>query len=298
MNTHQPEAIAIIDSMENNMYHKLRYIPSKINSMSVTKIGETLIVDSALPSDTFNTAYGGHITLEQTKLVMEYYLNRKMPMAWWICSSSDDNKNTKDDMESAGFVHDEFDVGMYCDLSSADLDEYTAPEDLQIIECRSAQEFLDFGNVLSSIFDPTDEYVKIFYSKIQAIPQDAREDLILFVGYANNQPVATSGLFITDVAGIYDVSTKPNEQRKGYGSAMFHTALAYAKNKGLKTSILQASPDGLNIYKRFGYKEICDFNTWSNKAKLELQEEKSFSKLADERIATTKKWVSHEDAWK
>ena len=31
---------------------------------------------------------------------------------------------------------------------------------------------------------------------------------------------------------------------------------------------------------------------------LELQEDKMFSELADQRIATTKKWVSHKDAWK
>ncbi len=31
---------------------------------------------------------------------------------------------------------------------------------------------------------------------------------------------------------------------------------------------------------------------------LELQEDKVFAKLADERIRNTKKWVSHADAWK
>ena len=34
------------------------------------------------------------------------------------------------------------------------------------------------------------------------------------------------------------------------------------------------------------------------KSSLELQEDMMFSKLADERINNTKKWVSHEDAWK
>ena len=31
---------------------------------------------------------------------------------------------------------------------------------------------------------------------------------------------------------------------------------------------------------------------------LALQEDKLFSKLADDRISNTKKWVSHLDAWK
>lgn len=33
-------------------------------------------------------------------------------------------------------------------------------------------------------------------------------------------------------------------------------------------------------------------------ASLELQEEKMFAKLADERMRSTKKWFSHTDAWK
>ncbi|MCC8416965.1 MAG: hypothetical protein LN588_00120 [Rickettsia endosymbiont of Bryobia graminum] len=33
-------------------------------------------------------------------------------------------------------------------------------------------------------------------------------------------------------------------------------------------------------------------------ASLELQEEKMFAKLADERMRNTKEWFSHTDAWK
>lgn len=33
-------------------------------------------------------------------------------------------------------------------------------------------------------------------------------------------------------------------------------------------------------------------------ASLELQEDKMFSKLAEERLVNTEKWISHEDAWK
>lgn len=31
---------------------------------------------------------------------------------------------------------------------------------------------------------------------------------------------------------------------------------------------------------------------------LELQEDKLFAKLADKRIADTKEWINHKDAWK
>tara|TARA_R110002072_G_scaffold271344_1_gene431322 strand:- start:4201 stop:5010 length:810 start_codon:yes stop_codon:yes gene_type:complete len=257
---------AVICSMENNMLHKLKYIPSKINSMDVTEIGSTLVVDSNLPSDTFNTAFGGLINNQVTLDVMQYYKNNKQPMAWWIGPSSQVD-TTNNHLETAGFIHDEFDVGMVCDITLVE-NQYKKADNLEIKKCVMAQDFKDFGEVLASIFDPVDEQVKIFYQKISLIPAHKRKGLVLFVGYEDNKPVATSGLFLTDVAGIYDISTKPKMQGKGYGSAMFYTALIEAKNQGFNVGVLQASPDGLNIYKRFGYKEICEFNVWSNQQSL------------------------------
>jgi hypothetical protein len=34
------------------------------------------------------------------------------------------------------------------------------------------------------------------------------------------------------------------------------------------------------------------------KASLEIEEDRLFAKLADERLGKTKEWFSHEDAWK
>ena len=56
-------------------------------------------------------------------------------------------------------------------------------------------------------------------------------------------------------------------------------------------------------------KEITDLarynNTSSSKiagqliaTSLELEEDRLFSNIADKRIKNTKKWISHEDAWK
>jgi len=47
---------------------------------------------------------------------------------------------------------------------------------------------------------------------------------------------------------------------------MFYYALMEAKKLGLKQFTLQASSDGLNIYKRFGFEEICEFNVWNNQS--------------------------------
>lgn len=259
----------IINNMERNMHQKLQYIPSKISTMLINNIEQTLVVDSGMATDTFNTAYGGVVTKTVANDVMQYYLQKKLPMAWWIGPFSAQNEDLENNMQDAGFVHDELDIGMYCDLDKHSLKPYKIPDMLTIKECSRGKNFADFGNVLASIFEPTCEHVKSFYKKISAIPDKSRQHLRLFVGYVNDRPVSTAGVFITDVAGIYDISTHPEMQKKGYGSAMFYTALKFALDSGFKEIVLQASEDGLGIYKRFGFKEICEFNVWSNKDKLQ-----------------------------
>ena len=110
--------------------------------------------------------------------------------------------------------------------------------------------------------------MKDFYKKVSSIPEQSRQHLRLFIGYIDDKPVSTACVFFTDVAGIFDVSTHPKMQKKGYGSAMFYTALKCALDSGFKKVVLQASEDGIGIYKRFGFEEVCQFHVWSNKDKL------------------------------
>lgn len=268
MNQVNSKKDVITDLMESNIYLKLQYIPSKLSTMSIKNIDQTLVVDSGMPTDTFNTACGGIVTQKVANDVMQYYLKKKLPVAWWTGPFSAQNKDLEKHMQAAGFVKDELDIGMYCDLNKNNLKPYKIPDKLNIKECFNETDFSDFGKVLASIFEPRCEHVEIFYEKVSMIPIQERENLKLFVGYVDDEPVATAGIFFSNVAGIYDVSTRPDMQRKGYGSAMFYTALKIALDSGYKDIVLQASQDGLGIYKRFGFEEICEFNVWSNKEQL------------------------------
>lgn len=254
-----------ISEMENNLREKLKYVASKLNSMQVENIQGVSVVDSGLLSDTFNTAFGGQIKEETALEVFSYYKKNNLPMAWWIGSSSASVFVDKC-LEKAGFFHDEIDIGMVCDLTQV-IDHYELPEELTIVKCLTPKDFADFGDVLASIFDPPEIQVQVFYNKMATLNSDDIKDMILFVGYEGVHPVATSCLFVTDVGGIFDVATRPEKRNLGYGSAMFYRALIESKRRGLKKSILQSSSDGLNIYKRFGFKELCQFNVWSNQIK-------------------------------
>ncbi len=183
-------------------------------------------------------------------------------MAWWIGPNSASDVTNKC-LDNAGFVCNELDIGMVCDLIQV-VDNYRFPERLVIRKCTTPRDYAGFGEVLASIFDPPDECVKVFYNKMATMNPSDIKNMILFVGYEDDSPITTSCLFLTDVSGIYDIATRPEKRKLGYGSAMFYRALIESKKMGLKKSVLQASPDGFNLYKKFGFKEICEFNVWNN----------------------------------
>ena len=145
----------ILKAMERNIKEKICYIPRSHTNMKTTKTNSTVIVDSGLPSDTFNTAFGVLIDKESAEKVYSYYKNKRYPCSCWVGKSSD-SKEVCTNMEKAGFQHDEYNVGMVGNLTK--LQELENPtKELCIKQCKSEQDFNDFGDVLASIFHPYTE---------------------------------------------------------------------------------------------------------------------------------------------
>jgi len=257
-----PDDQTIITEMEHNLRDKLKYVASKLSDMRIDSIAGVSVVDSALPSDTFNTAFGPPQTEKVAASIFARYKHSGQPMAWWIGPSAA-SEDTNILLSNAGFAYVDLDIGMACELQHVPT-AYRAVDKLAIRRCTTQRDYSDFGHVLASIFDPPDAQVILFYEKLATIHADEIKEMLLFVGYEGSSPVATACLFLTNVAGIYDVATRPDKRRQGYGSAMFYHSLIQAKAMGLHHAVLQASPEGLNIYKRFGFRELCTFNVWSN----------------------------------
>jgi GNAT superfamily N-acetyltransferase len=53
------------------------------------------------------------------------------------------------------------------------------------------------------------------------------------------------------------VATLPFRRNRGLGTAVVATALEDLKDRGLHTVTLRAEPDGINLYRRLGFVEIC-----------------------------------------
>ena len=137
------------------------------------------------------------------------------------------------------------------------------PSPLTIKSCANATDFHIFGDLIASLFDPKDENVQAYYDHLSQLPWRDMSELELFIGYVDNEPVSTATLFKTNVAGFYDISTKAAVRRNGYGAQMLRHAMQRAAEQGFEYGILQASPDGLGIYRQAGFNDAGNFQVWN-----------------------------------
>ena len=84
-----------------------------------------------------------------------------------------------------------------------------------------------------------------------------------FVATLNGRPVGHSLLFLgARVAGIYEVGVVRKFRRKGIGTAITLAALQFARQRGVRHGVLQASGEGEHVYRRIGFEEVCRISLW------------------------------------
>lgn len=79
----------------------------------------------------------------------------------------------------------------------------------------------------------------------------------IVVGRVDGVPVSTAVVSITGTtAGIYNVATPVEHQRRGYGRALTRAAVDEGVRRGCDHAILQASPAGQPVYEEMGFVHV------------------------------------------
>lgn len=64
-------------------------------------------------------------------------------------------------------------------------------------------------------------------------------------------------LTLGDDISIQYVATEQSHRRRGLASRLLIAVMAAARNQGMRSATLQASPDGLPVYKRLGFRQVA-----------------------------------------
>nr|WP_242411414.1 GNAT family N-acetyltransferase [Burkholderia sp. A1] len=157
---------------------------------------------------------------------------------------------------------------MLADL--AVLPEIGAPSGFRVKQIGEGGDIASFGALIGALFVPPDPCVETFYRHAADLGLAADEPLKLYVGELDGQPVCTVAIYLADeVAHVFDVSTSQARRRRGLGTVALQAVLRDARERfGARRAALQASPDGLGVYRRLGFREVCTFQVHSNRGAL------------------------------
>ncbi|MBK7869962.1 MAG: GNAT family N-acetyltransferase [Saprospiraceae bacterium] len=258
-----------LDLIRKNFIEKASYFARFVPNMSVEETPYYICVNCGLPSDTFNASVLKSADLEIIPgiliAVSQRFQEKNFPMSWWLWESPN-LKAIESLFLEQQFVSNETNVAMWANLENTQPNLIKIP-DFEIARVTSLQGIDSHSNILANLFEPSPEAAQVrqYYHHIKPFYDPKDSPMQFFIGKFQDQAVATGTLFFdSDSVGIYDIATLEAARGKGFGSLMFQFLLQFAKEKGATNAVLQASPDGLGIYKRAGFQEAGIVKVFEN----------------------------------
>lgn len=142
------------------------------------------------------------------------------------------------------------------------------PEGFTIHKASSPGQIKRFGETLANLFCTSEEgiHVQAFYNQTASFDLWDSANMKLYIGLYKDEVVSVGSLVCTkDSIGIYDIASKEEIRGKGFGSTMFNYLLQEAKELKVAQCVLQASPDGINIYKKAGFQSVGQMTVFENR---------------------------------
>jgi GNAT superfamily N-acetyltransferase len=216
---------------------------------SITEIPFPLfnsVLRARLSPDTTDDAINAAITRCKSKNV---------PMLWWTGPSTQPT-DLGSRLSARGFHPVEI-PGMAADLKPLP-ESVEFPETLVIKRVESDEAMEIWCRVLCTAFEMPDFVAEALFDFSRSLGFDPEFPYRNYLGYLEDEPVATSALFLgAGVAGIYNVTTLKAARRKGIGAAMTAVPLVEARSLGYRVGTLHSSESGFNVYRNLGFKEYC-----------------------------------------
>lgn len=254
---------------EANVVAHMSWVQERTAGMSVTADEGLVVVDSGLPSDTFNVVCRARLEEaslgERIEAVTSRFRRVQRPFTWWV-GPADRPASLGQALLDAGFRAQGTEPGMAADLEALP-PAALAPRGLRIARARTAAQLRDFAAVLASLATPPDPAVLRFYEAAAPAILAPDSPIGAYVGYLGDVAVASAEVTLAGgVAGLYSVAVLAPYRRQGIGTAMTLAPLLDARADGWRTAVLQASSEGERVYRRLGFRAMGTFTEYHVRA--------------------------------
>jgi ribosomal protein S18 acetylase RimI-like enzyme len=249
-------------AMEENLHGHIAFVQRRLPGMFVDDREDLLLVDSGLPTDTFNKICRARLGTDDADAriaqAITHFKNSGRPFSWWVGPGSRP-LDLEACLQRHGLGAAERELGMAIEMSRLP-PVHELPKGAEIRAARTREGLRDFAGVMADCFTPPCAAVTEFFERAAPVLLKDECPMKFFVGYVDGVPAAGSELYLGgDVAGVHMVATRIQFQRRGLGLALTWTALNAARPFGVATATLQASDQGVPVYRRLGFREVCRF---------------------------------------
>ena len=246
-----------------NLYGHLAFVPAHLPGGRTRAEVDALLVDSGLPCDTFNKITRLRLPegrgFDARLLALEKFFQGR-PFTWWLGPDTEPD-NLGAELERRGLRREEVSVGMNLDLSRLSGQEPDTAVPLTVRPARHPSELAAYAALLAANWEPPDTCVTQAYAGAEAALLTPRCPLRFVVGYADGEAVcgAEFRLGPGTLAGVYGLVTPARHRRQGFASRLLWAALVDLRAAGFTHATLQASEDGLHLYRRMGFQPSGDW---------------------------------------
>jgi len=239
---------------KNFNLHSLK-VPSQTNGMKVFYKPGLTYVDSGLSCDTFNIIHivdAQQLVEDDFTEAINYFRRKSFVFCIWISEENLIDK-VQDYFEKLGVRQQNKEPGMTLDLKEYAEQKNVLHDRVKIIT--TSEELTDYACVIAANWSPPDQNIMEYFRAAGNHLLSKQNNILLLAHYEEGKPVAVVEMFPTDqtTMGIYGLATLQAFRGKGVGSSLLTFCLNKAKVLGYEHAILQASEDGIGIYKRLGF---------------------------------------------
>jgi len=244
----------------NFLLHAYR-IPSLTAGMEVVHMLNLTYINSGLNCDTFNIIHinnGQQLSIKEITEAVQFFRQRQLAYCIWV-SQENATALVLQFFNRLNLHHQNADPGMVLDLQTYSPQENDLHQHISIVSTPGM--LADYAQVIAANWSPPDLHVLDYYRQTAAHYLNPDHGVVLAVFHHNETPIATIELFPSDAEtiGLYGLATLADQRGKGIGSAMLTYALNLAQSLGYKNAVLQASQDGIELYKKMGFQTFTQY---------------------------------------